>query len=450
MQPFPHQIEGALFLADQKAKLLADQPRVGKTGSAIMAADMELAQRILVVTTASGRPVWRRAFGDWSVIPRKVAILANGAQKMPDVAIVSWAGITGNQMRAALRSVEWDRIILDESHYAKSIEAQRTQSALGNFLADGENLAQHLSLVEKAAGRVWYLTGTPIPNAPNDLYPMLRASHADCLRADAERGWPDVTKYNDFLHRYCVVKMKKISNFRRIPVVVAGRNLDELRARIGDFILLRTQQDVGIREPLYDLLPLTVSPAQRREAEKDIDAASILRAADAGDTKSLEMHLGPLRRITGTIKAHAVVAAVREEFECGLDKIVLAYWHKDVGDVLQAGLAAHGVLRIDGATPANQRGAIEQQFLHDDKAGVMLAQIEAAGEAVDFSSAALLWFVETAFSPKSMKQMALRITNHSQTRQVLVRVCVLDGSVDEALQAILLRKWTAIREVIGK
>ena len=57
--------------------------------------------------------------------------------------------------------------------------------------------------------------------------------------------------------------------------------------------------------------------------------------------------------------------------------------------------------------------------------------------------------VETSFSPKDMAQAALRITNHTQTRQALVRVCVIEGSIDEALQAVLLRKWTAIRQVLN-
>lgn len=450
LTPFPHQIDGALFLAHQTAKLLADEPRCGKTGAAIMAADLELAQRILVVTTASGRAVWKRAFPNWSKMPRSVGILADSNGKLYDVTIVSWAGITTPGIRAKLLAAEWDRVILDESHYAKSIEAKRTQAALGEFLQDGLTLVHTLSLANRAAGRVWYLTGTPIPNAPNDLYPMLRVSRPECLAADEAKGWKDVTRYGDFLHHYCHVRMKKISAWKRVPVVMGGKNLPELRERIGDFIMLRTQQDVGIREPIYDLLPLAVSPAQRREAEKDLDAAAILKAAEDGDTKSLEMHLGSLRRITGSIKAGAAAVAVREEFECGLDKIVLAYWHREVGDMLADALAEFGVLRIDGSTSAHARGSIEQCFLNDPKARVMLAQIEAAGEAVDFSSAALLWFVEVAFSPKSMKQMALRITNHHQTRQALVRVCVLDGSIDEGLQAILLRKWTAIREVIGK
>ena len=70
MRPLPTQISGAAFLAQRRFALLADQPRVGKTGAAIMACDMALDASILVVTTASGRPVWRKAWADWSAAGR--------------------------------------------------------------------------------------------------------------------------------------------------------------------------------------------------------------------------------------------------------------------------------------------------------------------------------------------------------------------------------------------
>ena len=40
MDLFPYQVEGAKFLATVKRGLLADKPRVGKTGSMIGAADI--------------------------------------------------------------------------------------------------------------------------------------------------------------------------------------------------------------------------------------------------------------------------------------------------------------------------------------------------------------------------------------------------------------------------
>lgn len=447
--PFPTQLTGADFLSARRNALLADMPRVGKTGAAIIATDYNLDDTILTVTTASGRPVWRRAFADWSGAPRDVQVLTRAEKATKPVVVVGWPSIADPKIRSDLMKRRWDRIIFDEAHAAKNFDTKRTQAAYGTLIDDGKVLFDKTALAGHAKG-VWCLTGTPIPNAPNDLYPMMRALCSERLRADPARGWPDVMKYPDFLHRYCVVRMKKLPRgFRRIPVVVAGRNLDELRERLGDFMLRRTQQDVGIRAPVYETWPLAVSEKMRREADGDLDAETVLRAAEAGDTRTLEMHLGPLRRVTGGIKAHAVVEAVRDEFDGGLDKIVLAYWHRDVGQTLKDGLAEYGVVGIDGSTPATARGEAEQRFLHDPNIRVFLGQIQAAGEAIDLSSAALLLFVETSLVPKDMAQMAMRITNHTQARQPIVRVAVLEGSIDESLETVLLRKWSAIRGVIG-
>jgi SWI/SNF-related matrix-associated actin-dependent regulator of chromatin subfamily A-like protein 1 len=160
------------------------------------------------------------------------------------------------------------------------------------------------------------------------------------------------------------------------------------------------------------------------------------------------MHLGTLRRVTGAIKAHEVVDAVKEEFDCGLEKIVLAYWHKEVGDILAAGLARFGVVRLDGSTSPKDREHAEARFRQKQNR-VFLGQIVAAGEAIDLSSANELWFVETSLTPKDMGQMALRITNIGQKRNCFVRVCCIEGSIDEALQATLMRLWASIRKVVN-
>ncbi len=436
LTPFPTQISGAQFLSQRQHALLADAPRVGKTGTAILAADYNLDDSILVVTTASGRPVWKRAFASWSPFKRE------------RLRIVGWGELANAGTRAELLRHKWDRLILDEAHAAKNFATKRTQAAFGQLDEGGARLLTSTALISKAKG-VWCLTGTPLPHDPSDIYPMMRALCPERLRADETKGWPDVTKFEDFRDRYCKWRPKKLSNWRTIIVIMGGKNEAELAERLDGFFLRRTQQDVGIRAPIYETMPLAVSPKMLRDVEGDLVASEILAAAKAGDTRSLDMHLGPIRRITGEVKARAVVDAVKEEFDGGLDKIVLAYWHKDVGAILKEGLSTYGVVGIDGSTSADKREQAEQSFLEPDGPRVFLAQIEAAGEAIDLSASAVLYFVETVFSPKSMQQMSLRITNHSQTRQALVRVCVLEGSIDEALQEILLRLWASIREVLS-
>lgn len=450
MTPKPHQLDGARFLAERRYALLADLPRVGKTGSAIMAADYIAAQSILVITTASGRGVWKAGFASWSCFDRKVQVVTSGVKLAADtdVAIVGWGGLVTAALMAQLLSHEWDVLIVDEAHAAKNFEAKRTQALYGRYGDGGLNVSR--SVFEKAR-RCWLLTGTPLPNSPADAYPMMLAMFSD--RLTNEHGPTNVLERDAFVERYEKRRPMKIGHgwvARTIMVFVEGRNLDELNARMAGCFLQRTQSDVGILTPEYETMPL-ISPKTLPPELRDMKHADeILAAANSGDGKRLEIHMGPLRRITGMLKAELVADAVKEELDGALDKIVLAYWHTDVGAMLQAALAKYGVTGIDGSTPAKARTANEQKFLKDPKCRVFLAQIAAAGEAIDLSSAANLIFVETTFVPKEMAQMAMRICNHGQARQPLVRVATLQGTVDDALQSVLLRKWTAIRAVLNQ
>jgi SWI/SNF-related matrix-associated actin-dependent regulator 1 of chromatin subfamily A len=443
MIPRPTQLSGARFLADRQFALLADEERVGKTGAAIIAADYVLAQKILIVTTTSGRAVWRRAFADWSSFGRKVQILSpkDKLAADTDVAIVAWGSISTPSLLLQLVR-PWDLVIGDEAHYAKNFSAKRTQAFYG--IALGTNLICR-NAIASWSGAVWLLTATPIPNTPADLFPMMRA-----LAPERIEGLHDES---EFLARYTVMKPVKLGKWvgaKTMMVPIRGKNEAELKERLDGFWIRRTQADVGITSPVYETFPLLVSPKMLAAVDGDLNREQILAAAQSGNTKELDMMLGPIRRMTGEIKARAVIDAVKEEFECGLDKIVLMHWHRDVGDILHQGMSAYGVVRIDGSTPALARATAEDAFRNDPRFRVFVGQIQAAGEAIDLSAASELMFVETSTIPKDMSQAAKRITNYGQWRQPRVRVAVLEGSIDEALQAILLRKWSTIREVMSK
>lgn len=445
LTPFPTQISGARFLSSRRNALLADEQRVGKTGAAIMACDDALDASICVITTASGRPVWERAFPDWSPFKRSLQVMAKPAPASGDVVIVGWGGVINPKIRHELLKRNWDRVILDESHFAKSLDAARTKAVYGEPEADGRRMLTKTALVSRAKG-VWCLSGTPGANSPLDLYAMMRALCPE--RLEAQGDWPDVMTITAFRDRYTKWRPMRISRFRQTIVIMGGKNEAELRARLGGFMLRRTQADVGIRQPVYETFPMLVTPKMLREADGDLDKTKVLAAAERGNTRDLEMQLGPIRRITGAIKARAVVEAVKDEFAGGLDKIVIAFWHKEVGQILLDGLSTYGVVGIDGSTPPIARGEAEQRFLSDPKIKVFLGQIQAAGEAIDLSSSSELLFAETSLVPAQMAQMSKRITNYGQTRLPRVRVATLAGSIDEALEQILMRKWSSLREIV--
>jgi SWI/SNF-related matrix-associated actin-dependent regulator of chromatin subfamily A-like protein 1 len=422
LKPRPWQVTGAEFLAARDAALLADDPRVGKTLAAILACNIIGAERVAIVTTKSGMPGWRRAVVQCGLEAGKVEIQ-------------SWSSPSLWRIGAN----EWDVVIGDECHKAKNFNAARTKHFYGT---PGRGYVVHRNAAAtNRAKRVWGLSGTPTPHDPSDIYPMLLT-----LRPDLLETAPNVRKYRDFLARYCVVGKKKLPNGHTIDVIVGGRNIPELRARLDGFILRRTQEEVGIAEPTYDILPLAVDSADLRRFEKDVNMSLILEAAAASDVKSLEMHYGPMKRLTAVYKAEGVAEIAAEELEDGLEKIVIAYWHTSVGDVLGDRLHGYGVLRLDGGTPDRERAEIERLWTLPGYR-VFLAQIKAAGESIDLSPAPSLIFCETSDTPSDMRQMALRITNINRPRTPLVRVATLENSIDEKIQERLMNLWTAIKEI---
>jgi hypothetical protein len=419
-------------------------PKSGKTGAAILAADYILARKILVVTTASGRGVWRRAFPAWSALPRAVRVIGvDKGEGETDVAIISWGSLV---KIAGAFNRRPDVIILDEDQRAVSPEAKRTERVYGRMIEDGLRMLDRNAIV-RPGDRVWHLSGLPMPHDLGQCWARLRASFPEKLQADPARALPDVTTYTAFKDRYTVSRSKRVSYVETIQVVFGGRNEPELRMRLEGTFLRRTQKDVGIQAPRYDLLPLIVTEKQRAAIEAVPEHRAILEAAEQGLTRDLDVDLGTLRRVTGTIKAAAVVDAVKEEFSNGVTKIVLAYWHRDVGDVLEEGLKHLGALRLDGSTPPKVRETLEAKF-RQKKYGVFLAQIKAAGEAIDLSPADEMWCVETSTSPGDMDQVSKRITNVAAQRLCFIRVVTLAGTIDEALQMILTRLWAPIREVL--
>lgn len=414
------QMEGANFLAQRRAALLADEPGFGKTAQAITACDLVNAKNILVVTTASARLNWLNEFRLWS--RRKDRSMSAWLTIKPeagtDVVVVAWSNVINKNIQFVLAAREWDAIILDESHYAKNPTTKRTQ-------------AVYNTLAPKAA-RVWCLSGTPAPNAPDDLFPMLKA-----LAPHTIAEYPDLFA---FQRRFCVMLRRNINGYPR-DIVIGGKNEDDLRCRIANMTLRRKLPlDVGIR---YSAVHVAGSVS-----DGDIDQAEIIAAAESGDTRTLDMHLGVLRRLTGKVKAKGAAEMVSEALDGGQDKIVVFAWHHDVIDYLDELLWQYKPVGIDGRTPAGKRQEAVEAFQNDPERRVFIAQIQAAGEAITLTAANRAVFVEQSFVPKDMAQAVRRIYRRGQTRPCLCQVATLPGSIDEALTAVVLRKMQSIRKIV--
>src|SRR5690606_3268769 len=65
-----------------------------------------------------------------------------------------------------------------------------------------------------------------------------------------------------------------------------------------------------------------------------------------------EASVSRLRRLMGTYKAPRIAKLISDELDDGAyRKVVVLYYHREVGRLLRERLAPHGVVGFDGSTP---------------------------------------------------------------------------------------------------
>lgn len=395
MKLYPYQELGAYFLAARKRAYLADTMGLGKTAQAITAAQNLGLADVAIICPASAVENWRAEWSKWegSGHPRTM----------------SYNRLVNCQ---PIRTPEL--VILDEAHYAKSVSAKRTKAAL--------RLAAQ-------APYAWLLSGTPMPNHPGELW------------APIKYLWPEVAEYcscktyNDWLQKFCKCRM---TDWGLKPYAV--QNGFFLRETLKPILLRRRIEDVGIELPplRVDVVPLPKTATAEKELKK-------YENADAQET-----YVSTLRRILGGLKAKPIADQISEElYDRAYDKIVILYYHKDVGHALADILECYGTAGFDGSTPQKERAAQIEMFQTDRNVRVFLAQQQSAGVAINLTAASEIVLVEPAWSPEDNAQAIARIHRIGQDVPCRARIFTLAGTIDSAIMAACAGKTKMQKEVLS-
>lgn len=447
MELFEYQKEGARFLASVKRGLLADRPRVGKTGSMIGAADITGAEDILEITTGSARRDHAKAWLGFQKQKRKVTPIYSAHDKLPNsgVIITSWTLACG-PLRRTLLAHGFDAVVPDECKRAKEHSAGRTQALFGEKCDSDGGLIQGVPLV-------WLLDGTPAPNHYGELWPMMRAVMPETILGVNGKPMARTT----FEAKYC---RRRQTGFGLGPII-GNKNAKDLARRLGPRMLRRSLQDVrpGMPETVYDTLELdaheNLSELKALEREEiTVNFRAMLRAAATDKERDavlreIEATLGPrLRRLTGLAKVGPLAEWLKDQFADGLEKIVIFAWHIDVIEAMAKAFPGQCVV-IHGGTSAAERDARKDAFMTNPKVRGVIGQILAAGEAIDLSAADQVVLLEASWVPGDNTQCSQRVVNVNKMVSTLARFATLAGSIDEDIQRTNVRKATDLSRLFS-
>jgi SWI/SNF-related matrix-associated actin-dependent regulator 1 of chromatin subfamily A len=431
---FPYQVVGAKFLAERERACLFDVPGLGKTAQAIRAADAIGARRIIVVCPAAVRAVWHGELKKFAQLPRKIL----KAKSIHDLGV--WLKGKADVMLLSYEMASkwadkiddlYDVLIIDEAHYAKNSQSNRTRALFGTNCDGRKGLGAY-------ATRTWLLTGTPMANDPVDLWPLMRFVGATSLGLT-----PFTARY--FKSRQGTFSAKQTPRDEMIP---------ELRMALDATSLRRTKEQVGLQIPPIHLTTTTVdgNTDEIKALLKEWPGLeqAILDAIEQGGLSFLDaQHIATLRRLVGEAKAPAYAKLIAEEMKNGRDKLVVFTWHTRAAEIITSYLAAEGLgtTLVDGKTKETDRMAHVKSFQEDPEHRVFVGNIRAAGTGLTLTAASDLDMFESSWAPADNAQAIMRVHRIGQGRKVNARFISLAGSIDEVVSETVAKKTAAIASI---
>lgn len=386
-----HQPAGIQHLLQRTSALLADDMGLGKTRQAVIAAAIRAAGRpILVITLSTLIINWQREIQ--MVYPEATT----GLQAFD----LSSQWIITNYERLGdyvLQAGHFEVMIIDEAHRLKEPTAAWTRHGF--------------DIAAKIPNR-YLLTGTPVLNRESELHTLLRLS-----------GHP-VGKLP--LKEFCE-QFAGSQDFRK-----------NLRDAIGDW-MLRRRKDVlpGLKGKQRQTLPVELSVEERREYER-------IRLEDRPSLA----RLGSLRQLLEQVKVRVVMELLSElDVE---DKVILFCEFKDTVATLRKLCEDTGNLcaTLVGSDSIAKRQKALDAFQTDPNTRVFIGTTSAAGTGNNLTAANYVMFLGLPWTPGLQDQAEDRAYRNGQLRMVVVKIPLVENSIDQMLWQMLLDKRQLTQDLI--
>jgi SWI/SNF-related matrix-associated actin-dependent regulator 1 of chromatin subfamily A len=408
MQLFPHQQEAKLFLLSRRRAILADQPRVGKTLPTAAAALENLPA--LIVCPAIAKTVWEAAFSKLG--PKTSVHVVNGKKGASEVNSADITIINYDVLQYAQTDLDrYNTLVLDECHRIKNPKAQRTKAAM---------------LAMKKIDHVYALSGTPIPNRPIELWPILHG--LGIYRG----GW------FDFAVRYA-----KMWNAPWGLDTSGASNLVELKELMLPHVLRRKKEDIfkNYKEPQVSLITFDL-PNDKREQTFDADALM----ANPNALLAFE-GLAEIMREAGMRKVQYAADFIDDLLQSNEPVVVFAH-HKDVVAELEKLLMVHKPVIVVGDTSRAKRDKAIADF-QSGQTKCIIGNIAAMSEGVDLSAADTIVFVECTWSTSALEQASSRVENINKSGiPPIIYILTIKASLDHTVLAKVLKKLNVVSQII--
>ena len=442
MELMPHQGQlVAAAAAGHRTFLLADEPGLGKTAEALLAAEAANAYPLLVVVPNVVKTNWAREAARWT--PRRPATVVQGdgeaVDGFADIVVLNYEVL--DRHMGWLSDFGFRGMVVDEAHFIKNKTSQRSQHVLALSDRIRSRTARPLLMA---------LTGTPLINDIEDFRAIWQflgwiddsKPLAELMDALEDTGLTPADRGFSAAARQCVidrgiVRRRKLDvaadiPARRIadlPVELDGRAGRSIRAAERDLAdrmvtryetALANRSDAGVEGIDHDLI--------RRVARSELKDTT----AQSGENVFTMM-----RRI-GQAKAE-LAADYAAQLARSAGKVVFFAKHIDVMDAAEEAFARQGVRfsSIRGDQTPTARQANIDAFVNDPDVAVAVCSLTAAGVGLNLQVASNIVLAELSWTDAEQTQAIDRSHRIGQAEPVTAWRIIAAQTIDARIAELI-------------
>lgn len=422
--PYDYQLDpAALFALSRDRSYLGLAPRLGKTiVSAIVINALQtkavfITPPFLTRTIESTLRAWTTGKPRISRLDPKEAPLEE-----PDILIVPDSILFRPEVRAEIRELsELARtagkkpiVFVDEAHRFKEENALRTKAIFGGKDESG--------IIDDFPKQI-YLSGTPMPNRPIELYPILSKVAPETI---------DFMTKHEYGMRYCGGRWDGFGYDYS-----GASHLEELGKRVIGPFMLRIKKVKGLPKKIEDIVVIGSLPSKIMKLE-----AKLLREHSPEDLMAGRVssdHVSTYRKELGAIKVKPAIDFLRSLLDETEESILVFAFHREVISRLREGLSDYRPLVITGGVSNAERSRIELLFQSDPDHRLFIGNYAACGLGLTLAKAKRAVFVEFSWTATENDQASDRATIVGG-EELYVQYLVYENSIDRKTIETNLRK----------
>ncbi len=433
----------AAVSAGHRTFLLADEPGLGKTAQALLAAQVASAYPLLAVVPNVVKTNWAREAGQWTP-GRSVTVIHGDGETIDgfaDIVVVNYEVLD--------RHVEWigdhgfRGMVVDEAHYIKNRKSQRSQ----HVIEVSERIRRRVTRPLLMA-----LTGTPLINDIEDFRAIWQflgwiedRKPGDALMAALEQTGLTPADHAFYPAARAAVIDLGIVRRRKVDVaadIPARRIADlpvELEGAAGRSI---SQAERQLAKRLVGRYQAALEHRRTGSTGEGIDHALVRRVAerevaDGGDEGAGDNVFAMVRRI-GQAKAE-LAADYAVQLARSAGKVVFFAKHLDVMDTAADAFVRRHVrytsIRGDQTSTARQK-AIDA-FVNDPDVAIIVCSLTAAGVGINLHVASNVVLAELSWTNAEQTQAIDRVHRIGQTEPVTAWRIIAAQTIDARIAELI-------------